>query len=113
MSGLFKSLFSWNKKEIDHAFTHAKKVHSVSGLKLLSSKNLFTENNSEHGKLLIIVPRKVGKAHIRNKIRRRIKEIFYTNQLYKKPLRSIILVYPDAVNLSFEQLTAFFTKGLS
>ncbi len=65
-----------------------------------------------HGKLLIVIPRKAGKAHERNLIKRRIKAIYYEEKLYEKSIISIILVREEATKISFEELKKFLVKNL-
>ena len=105
---LFKSLFSFSKKEIDHAFKDARVIKGIPGLKLLQTPT----RNIEHGKLLIITPRKLGKAHDRNKIRRRIKAIFFESKLYEKPVVSIILVYKETISTTFKDLKSFLVEAI-
>ena len=56
------------------------------------------------GKLLIIIPKKVGNAPARNLIRRRLKSIFYENQLYKHLHNFLVFCKPPIVNMEFEAL---------
>lgn len=104
----FKNLFSFSQSEIDTTFKSAKQLKSMLGLKLLQAPML---EKQEHGKLLIITPRAVGKAHIRNLIRRQLKAIFYENRLYAFNGKLIILVYKPAIELSFNQLRLFLTDA--
>src|SRR3990172_6229526 len=109
----FKNLFSFTQKEIDYAFKNVKGVKKSTGLRLIQAPLLPDVSDKidlpsqPHGKLLIITPRKTGKAHIRNLLRRRAKAIFYTHKLYQKPVSSILSLYHEAASLSFEQLEAF------
>ena len=113
----FKNLFSLPQKEIDYAFAHVQSVKKSPGLRLMQAplasqppeQNQATLGDSCHtyGKLLIITPRKTGKAHIRNLLRRRAKAIFYTHKLYEKPVLSLLSIYHEASELSFESLEAF------
>lgn len=98
-----RSLFSFSKLEVNHAFKNARKVAQIKGFTLLQAP-LF---NKEMGSILIIIPRKAGKAHDRNKLRRQIREIFYKEKLYEKPVTSILLVYEHAKNLSFDEIKNF------
>ena len=124
----FKSLFSFSRTEIQNLFPVAKHKANINGFKLLqiapqdiilsetisSEKPIATTKNitPEHGKILIITSRKTGKAHDRNLIRRRIKEIFYKHQLYQKPVISILIVYNSALKLTYEQITDFLTQNI-
>lgn len=106
----FRKLFSFKKPEIDAAFRVARLRHQIYGLKLLYAPGGH-EGLAAHGKLLIIIPRKAGKAHDRNRLRRQLKAIFYQEQGEKQPGTFILLVYKQAVGTSFEQLKAFLLKG--
>ncbi len=79
----------------------------MDGLKLLQAP---TER--DFGKLLVIIPKKSGKAHDRNLFKRRTKAIFYEEKLYQKPSVFILLVYKNAMKLSFEELRDFLVKAI-
>ncbi len=100
----FAKLFSFSKKEVDGAFDLVKIAKRGPGLKILQSD---TQEELSYGKLLIVVPRKSGKAHKRNLFRRRIKSIFYTQKLYQKPVISILFGYEQALSLTFDELKDF------
>ena len=105
----FRSLFSFSKQEVSSSFNSVNQSLKIDGLKLLKSKEDFCK---EHGKLLIIVPKKVGKAFLRNKIRRQVMEIFYTKKLYQKKVTSILLVYPNATKLKFKDFESFLVSSI-
>lgn len=104
----FRALFSFSRNEITYAFSHAQFFKRILGLKLLQiapeAKKSSPFDSCEHGKLLIVISRKTGKAHLRNLLRRRIKSIFYQHKLFEKQTYSILLVYAQAIQLSYEQL---------
>ena len=104
----FKSLFSFKQKEVEKAFSHAKFKASLPGLKLLQTDALAPS----HGKLLIVASRKVGKASKRNRIRRQIREFFFKNKLYEKPVTSILIVYKEVFDLSQEKIANFLKDNL-
>ena len=108
---LFKNLFSLKQKEIDAAFTSARLLNNVRGLKLLQTPHSSVPQTLEHGKLLIIISKKVGKAHDRNRLRRQLKTIFYEEQLYTQPVVSILIVYPHALTLSFDEIKNFLVSS--
>jgi ribonuclease P protein component len=56
------------------------------------------------GHILIIVPRAVGSAPERNKIRRQIKSIVYEHKLYERGIDCIAIVKKEAKALTFDQL---------
>ena len=104
----FKSLYSFSKKEIDTAFKEVHPAGSILGLKLLQTP----PSEKPHGKLLIIIPRAVGTAVVRNKIRRQIKAVFYEERLYEKLVTSIVLIYKQATKIGFEELKKFLVKNI-
>lgn len=107
----FKNLFQFNQKEIDQAFKTAKIVNKIDGLKLLQSELIYEQTDEKYGKILIVTSAKSGKAHDRNLIRRRIKDIFYKENLYQKHVISILLVYKAAMKLDFDQLKEFLVSS--
>ena len=110
----FKKLFSFKKREIDQAFNKAKFKAKRLGFKLLQAVPEQAQPNQmpNHGKLLIIISRASGKAHDRNKIRRQIKAIFYEEKLYQKPIASILIVYKEAMQLSFDEIKTFLKETI-
>lgn len=106
----FTNLFRFEKKEIDQTFQNSSLIGKISAFKLLKAP--IAKNNQEFGKLLIIASRKVGKAHKRNKVRRRLKSIFYQEQLYIHKNNYIILAYKPATELKFEQIKNFLIKSI-
>ena len=77
------------------------------GLKLLQAPA-----TKEFGKILIIIPKKSGKAFQRNLIKRRLKAIFYEEKLFETPSIYIIFVYKTAIELDFQDLKNFLVKNL-
>ena len=109
----FKKLFNFSKSEIDKAFQNSSLVDQILGLKLLASSQIKEqESPQKHGKLLVVIPGKAGKAHERNLIKRRVKAIYYEEKLYQKPIISILLVYKQAKELNFDELKKFLIKNL-
>jgi ribonuclease P protein component len=60
------------------------------------------------GRLLIIIPRKVGNAPARNKLRRQLKALFYQNKLHTNLFDVVIMAYPPIAEASFAQLQEWF-----
>lgn len=56
------------------------------------------------GKLLIVIPKKVGVAPERNLMRRRLKSIFYQNQLFNYPFNVLVFCKPSILNLAYQNL---------
>lgn len=105
-----KKFFTFSQKEISIVSLHASRKKYVHGLKIiqLPFTKLTTVTTTltppSHGKLLIVTPRKAGNAVERNRIRRRIKALFYQEQLYQHLCYTTIFVNPQAMKLSFQDL---------
>lgn len=109
----FRALFSFAKKEIALFFTQASYLAQIHGIKLLIERNPAGEQAPiDHGKILIIVSRKVGKACIRNRLRRQIQAVYYEHDLGTVPLRLALITYPQVKDLSFDELSNFLTSTL-
>lgn len=63
-----------------------------------------TQRTAQFGKILIIIPRKVGSAPERNLIRRRIKAIFYEERFFELPFDWVFFVKPEATAWPFSQM---------
>ncbi|MFH1831851.1 MAG: ribonuclease P protein component, partial [bacterium] len=109
MKSRFRKLYFFTKREIDWAFQRAHCISRVPGIKLLQASGLFEEPEvgvqpeELVGKILIIVPGRAGKAYKRNLFRRRAKAIFYENNLFIKPVTSILIVSSSkALELTYD-----------
>lgn len=80
----------------------------ITGLKLLVERSREPQQSAvEHGKFLIVISRKVGKACVRNRLRRQLRAIIFENNLGTIPLRFAIICYPQATERSLEELKTF------
>lgn len=85
--------------------------------KAISGANLrlhFSFNDSPaQPKLALITSKKLGKAHERNKLRRRLSEIFMHHKLSKlNGFKLIVNSKNEAAKLDYSQLTTEFTQLL-
>lgn len=103
-----KELFSFSKQEVEKAFETSKQAYKVHGLKILK-----TASNLPYGRMLIITPRVCGKAHDRNKARRRIKSIFYEEKLYAAQITWIVLVRKDLHAMTYEMLKQHILRAIT
>lgn len=71
---------------------------------------LVAPRTREQGRILIVIPKKVGSAPQRNKIRRQIKSIFYEEKLYDRGYDWVAIVKPAATLLSFAQIKELFLQ---
>lgn len=64
------------------------------------------KNRTERNRVGITVGKKLGKAHIRNRVRRRIREVYRLNEENFLPGYDIVVVARTrAIDAPFEQLT--------
>ena len=99
MTSISKNISRFSSKEIDSVFKKANVFFKSSKLTILgaSSKKLF-------GRILVITSRVVGCAPKRNRIRRRLKSIFYENEIFKKKYDLIVIIKKDGIDLPFSKL---------
>lgn len=99
MTRVTRSLSRFTQKEIDFAFAHARRLLKAPGIILLSAPA-----QKSFGRILIIASRKVGKAVIRNKLKRQLKAIFYEQGLYNNRCDLVCILSKDSTTYSFESL---------
>ena len=103
MPRIARAITQFTKQEIDQLFKTARRVHKQPGITILRAPR-----QGEFGRILIVVPRKVGDAPTRNKLRRQIKALFYENKMYEKDYDWAAILRPEAKDLSFDQLKTLF-----
>ncbi len=106
MPSIAREITRFSKKEIDKLFQRARRVLRNPALTVL-----IAPRQKDFGRILIIASRKVGNAPERNKVRRRLKTLFYEEQLYKREFDCIVIVHKQAVQLSFEELKNFILQA--
>ena len=66
-------------------------------------------NRTQGNRVGITVSKKLGKAHVRNRVRRRFREIYRLNEDKFQPGWDIVVVVRSkAIDASFQQLTASY-----
>ena len=69
------------------------------------------KNRLDHNRVGITVSKKLGKAHIRNRVRRRFREVYRLNEEAFLPGWDIVIVARSrAVDADFGKLTAAFLQ---
>ena len=94
----------FSKKEAVKLLLLAKRVCRFPGLDIKLSPN-----EGDFGKILVITPARSGNAPQRNLIRRRLKAVFYEEQLYLSDSSWIIFVKKESQNYSFQELKQLLT----
>ncbi len=98
-----RKLSSFTRQEVSELFTRARAKVRMPGLRILRAPATYAL-----GRVLIVIPRRVGSAPERNLIRRRIRAIFRERKLYLNGYDCIALVGPECKALSYEQLMRTF-----
>ncbi len=69
------------------------------------------ESNKDYNQYCISVSKKLGKAHIRNKIKRRVKDILMKNRIDLSK-KCVIIIRKEAVEASYEDLKEILIKQI-
>lgn len=88
-----RQITSFSQNEIDQLFKRAQTCVKKKGLDIRLAPKA-----SQLGKILIVIPRKAGNAPERNLLKRRLKSIFYEEQLFEKAFDWIVLAHSQEVN---------------
>jgi ribonuclease P protein component len=99
---------SFTQREIRQTFKSAKRV-----LKEPELTVLLAPATLPHGRLLVVAARAVGTAPRRNKVRRRIKSIFYQQKFFERGFDCIVLVRTAATEVSFERLESLLLQAFA
>jgi ribonuclease P protein component len=101
MPRLTKKISSFTQSEITKLLSTARVKGRIPGLRILTASSSLS---SDHGRVLIITPRRSGNAPQRNLIRRRIKSIFIEDELSKMNIDIVVIVRREAIDISFGEL---------
>ena len=107
MLNLARKITLFKKKEILDLFKSSKFLVKNPNFDLKRAPS-----SQDFGRILIIIPKKVGSAPLRNRLRRRVKAIFYENQMFELPYDLVIFFKPGSGNLSFQELKDILNMGI-
>ena len=108
MTRVFHAMTTFGQHEVDALFKATIARYKIQGLDLrLAPKFL------PLARLLIITPRACGNAPKRNRIRRRLKSIFYEQKYYELPYDWIVMVRKEGIDLDFDQLKEISAQVLA
>ncbi|MDR3646166.1 MAG: ribonuclease P protein component [Candidatus Babeliales bacterium] len=99
---------SLSKKETDQIFASNKSRIRNSGLEVL-----LAPTHLDFGRIIVITPKAIGNAPKRNQVRRRLKAIFYEDQLYTLKYDCAVIVRKAALNLEYEALKKILVSILT
>ncbi len=94
--------------KLNHIFRrlYASQGQANSYLVLYARKNRTGEN-----RVGITVSKKLGKAHIRNRARRRVREVYRLNEnLFQPGWDIVVVVRTKAIHAEFDKLTAAYLQ---
>ena len=106
MASLARAISSFSKPEAAQLFKAARTKLKEQGLEIRLAPKF-----KEFGRILIVIPKRSGNAAKRNRIRRRLKSIFYEECLFEHGQDCIVLVGRQAIELSFFELKALLQKA--
>ena len=101
---LVSQISRFSKKEAVKLLLLAKRAYRYPGLDIKVAPK-----GGSFGKILVITPAKSGNAPQRNLIRRRLKAVFYEEQLYLSESSWIIFVKKESQSYSFQELKQLLT----
>lgn len=93
------------KPEIEKIFKQARRYLRHSGLDIL------LHPAAGPASLLVITPKAIGNSPERNKVRRRLKAIFYEANLNASGFDCIIIIKKPGINLSYDFLKELLQKA--
>jgi len=96
----------FTKSEIATIFKQARRCLKHSGLDILLNPKMH-----DAGRILIVASAKVGNAVKRNKIRRRLKALFYEKKLMDQAYDCFVIIKKEGIELSFDELSALLEKA--
>ncbi len=94
-----KKLSSFTRTEVEILFKSARAKVKLPGLRILRAPA-----SGPLGRVLIVTPRKVGKAPYRNLLRRRVRAIYREGKLYQQPYDCVLLFGKESLIIPFDKL---------
>ncbi len=98
---------SFKKEEVEQIFKRPKERIKTEWFDILLALK-----KNDFGRILVITSRKIGNSPKRNKIRRRLKSIFYEDKLYELPYDCVVIAKKEGIVLPFDQLKNMFISIL-
>lgn len=105
---LVKNLSKFTQLEISKLFASTKRCLRSKSLDILLGKR---DQLKMDGRILVITPRKIGNAPQRNKVRRRLKALYYELELFKKGYDCVIVVKKEGIEEPFENLKSYLLQA--
>jgi len=75
---------------------------------------VFQRNGLDHSRLAVVASRKVGPAVIRNRAKRRFRELFRRNkELLREPLDLVVITRPESGSAPWPELRDAYVSSLT
>ncbi|OGD16955.1 MAG: ribonuclease P protein component [Candidatus Aminicenantes bacterium RBG_16_63_14] len=75
---------------------------------------VFLKNELGHSRLAVVASRKVGSAVVRNRVKRRFRELFRRNkELLREPLDIIVIARPESGEAAWTELREAYISSLT
>lgn len=108
MAALIRKITQFRPDEIDSLWKKARRVITHDGLHLLKAPR-----SQELARILMVIPKRVGNAPMRNRLRRQIRHIFYETKLFEGDADWIVIARPGAHEIPFATLQDLFAQAQS
>ncbi len=102
-----KLISRFTSTEIAQIFKTARRALRHPGLDILCIPAA-----QKSARILVVTPRKAGNSPQRNRVRRRLKSIFYEHGFCDYGFDCVVVIKQPGVELSFEELTKLLTDAL-
>ena len=106
MAALIRKITKFSPREVDSLWKQARRVIRHAGLDLLKAPR-----SGKFGRILMVIPKRIGNAPTRNKLRRQIRHIFYENKLFNGDSDWIVIARPGAHEIPFATLEDLFVQA--
>jgi ribonuclease P protein component len=103
MGRVSRTLYRFEASEVKTILKRGKRV-----LKTPTCDIIVTPKAHENGRILVITPKRIGKASQRNKVRRRIKALFYEQKFYVRGVDCLAIIKKEGIDTPFDELVAIF-----
>lgn len=106
MGRVARTLSRFEPSEVKTILKRGKRV-----LKTPTCDIIVVPKTQEHGRILVITPKRIGKASQRNKVRRRIKALFFEQKYYERGIDCIAIIKKEGIEASFDELKTIFSTA--
>ncbi|BDC34679.1 hypothetical protein Noda2021_06370 [Candidatus Dependentiae bacterium Noda2021] len=107
MTRVSQSLSTFSQHEIARFFKSSRRVYKGPSFDILC-----LPQSKSHGRLIVVTPRKIGNAPARNKIRRQLKAIYFTNRFYELPVDCMIIIKKLPVSHESSEIISLLSSAL-